>query len=633
MCGIAGFVGKGNMADLERMIGAIKHRGPDRQKCELRGEVGLAHARLSILDLSEAGTQPMWSADKSVALVFNGEIYNFAQLRRELEATQKYTFKSQTDTEVIMYAYKEFGTDCFARMNGMFALALYDFKAKKLILARDRMGKKPLYWANFGGTLIFGSELKALMAHPAFKKEIDPESLNAYFTYEFVPTPATIFKRVYKLEPASYLTFDGRNVRIQTYWKMRFPEVAPPEKRAVNFSMAVSELDRRLSDAVKSRLVADVPLGVFLSGGLDSSTVAYYAKRNSLCAVKTFSIGFSEASFDESAYAKQVADFLQTEHYHKQLTARDSLDVISKVYQSLDEPIGDQSIIPMYLLSQFTREHVTVALGGDGGDELFAGYPTFQAERLASIYQHIPRCVRRGLIEPLVRHIPVSHKSFSLDFIAKRFISGFDGPDSHRHQKWLGSFSHADRSRLFSKGLWNQLKTKNEYDHIDRYWAGLENETDFNSGLLHLYQRLYMMDGVMVKVDRASMMHALEARAPFLDTTVVEFANSLPFHFKRKGFTTKYILKKLMENKLPRAIVHRKKKGFGVPVAAWLRGELRTWSDEILSDDNLKRVGFFDAEYVHKLQAEHLAGTENHYRKLWTLIVFMLWYENIFHGR
>jgi asparagine synthase (glutamine-hydrolysing) len=617
MCGIAGYIGCGTREELGNMIGALAHRGPDSSGVDVQGNVGFAHARLAILDLSPAGAQPMWSKDRSTCIVFNGEVYNFQELKTELEA-RGHVFRGTSDTEVILALYEEEGENVFKKLEGMFAIGLYDFKRKKLLLARDRMGKKPLYWCHMSGVFLFASELKAIITHPLCKKEIDLESLNKYFFYDYIPTPHTIFKNIFKLSPGTFLKFENEKITEHVFWEMNFPE------SKLSFSQAKAALAEKLDHAVQTRLVADVPVGIFLSGGLDSSAIAYYAQKNSPGKVKTFSIGFEDESFDESEYAEEVARFLGTEHRNFHVKAEDLLDIIPRVADMADEPMADASIIPTFILAKHTRGEVTVALGGDGGDELFAGYPTFQAEAAFQAYNKFPKFAHEAFLK-IAAMLPVSHRNFSLDFKIKKFLEGANEPDrGRRHQKWLGTFTREDRQSLFTKEVWGTLETKNEWEDIDRYtkdWSG----ADSKNALLFLYQRTYMMDEVLVKVDRASMQNSLEARAPFLDASVVALANSLPYKFKQRGLTGKYILKKLMEGKLPAHIIHRKKKGFGMPIGRWFQNELKDFCNDALSEETIKRGGLLNYEYVERLKNEHFSGEKDHRKKLWNLVVFELW--------
>ena len=622
MCGIAGYFGSGNQEILAKMTNALRHRGPDDEGFYLDGPIGLGHRRLAIIDLSPAGHQPMTNDSQDIWLVFNGEIYNFQELRLEL-VNQGYKFRGNSDTEVIINLYAAIGVEAFKRLNGMFAIALYDARQDKLILARDRLGKKPLYWGIFGTTLIFGSELKALLQHPDCRREINLESLNKYLLYEYVPTPHSIFKGIYKLEPGHYLSYDGRKVVKTKFWDIIF------ELRITNYELrieeVINELDKRLNEAVRTRLVSDVPLGIFLSGGIDSSAIAYYAQQNSVKPIKTFSIGFKEDSFDESKYARLAAKHLGTEHYEKILSAKDSLDLIPRIADLLDEPLGDASILPTYLLSEFTKERVTVALGGDGGDELFCGYDTFPAEKFAAIYEKIPIFIRQKIIEAIALNWPVSFKNISFDFKLKKFIAG--GGEKNilrRHASWLGSFSRERRAQLFAPEVWRELQAVNEYEELDAYEANVRQQPDWNK-LIYAYLRTYLMDDILVKVDRASMGNALEARAPFLDFQVVDFVNNLPLNLKIRGLTTKFILKKLMQDKLPPQIVRRPKKGFGIPLAQWLTADLRPLLDELLSEGYLRRQGLFNSVFVSKLVKDHIERRADNRKPLWTLLCFQLW--------
>ena len=619
MCGICGFVGEGRRQDLELMVSSLSHRGPDDRGVDWVEGVGLGHTRLSILDLSASGHQPMYDANHKVGVVFNGEIYNYLELKQELEA-RGYTFSSTSDTEVIIYLYQEYGDNCFEKLSGMFAIAIYDFLQQKTILARDRLGKKPLYYAVLGGNLIFGSELKSLLAHPMIKRELDLESISLYLFYEYVPTPRTIFKNIFKLEPATILDFQSGQVSKKNFWR------PPAEKSRLSFGEAINILDEKINQATASRLVSDVPLGVFLSGGLDSSAVAYYAQRNSSQPIKTFSIGFDESSFDESAYARQVSNFLGTEHYHQSLTATDSLKLIPRIAELLDEPMADASIVPTYLLSLFTKGKVTVALGGDGGDELFAGYPTFQAEKLAAWYLLLPSVLRKKIIEPLVNLLPAGETNFSLGFKLRKFVAGTNPDQIRRHQEWLSAFSREERSKLFKPEVWEKVEGLDDYEHLAPYLAEVETSEPGNR-LLYSYMRSYLLDGVMVKVDRASMMASLETRSPLLDYQVVEFAQTLPYRYKLWGFKTKYIFKKMMSGKLPASIIWRAKKGFGVPLTRWLRYELRDWCDRVLSQEKIDQYNLFNYDYVNQIKQEHFSGEADHRKKLWTLLVFCLWAE------
>lgn len=634
MCGIAGYFGNGNQETIKKMTQTLHHRGPDDEGFYIDENVGLGHKRLSIIDLSDAGRQPISNEKKDIFIIFNGEIYNFLDLKKELK--QKHFFKSNTDTEIILHLYEEIGVEVFNKLNGMFAIAIYDKRKKELILARDKMGKKPLYWGIFSNTLMFASELKALMQHPDFKKELDLLSLNKYLSYEYVPTPHSIFKNTYKLEPGYYLKYyDGQVVK-NKFWDISFQlsikNLAYPAYRTgrrqagdqLRIDDAINELDKKINSSVKSRLISDVPLGVFLSGGIDSSTIAYYAQKNSAQKIKTFSIGFKENSFDESRYARLVANYLKTDHYEKILTADDSLNLIPRISELTDEPLADASIIPTFLLSEFTKQKVTVALGGDGGDELFCGYDTFKAHNSALFYERLPVFLRKNLIEKIVAMLPVSFSNISFDFKAKKFLSGFYGEKKYRHQRWLGAFDNLQKQSLFNNEIKTELAGNNEYEDIDRYFDSLQNTSDINK-IIYLYLRMYMMDDILVKVDRASMFNSLEVRAPFLDSNIVDFVSSLPADFKIKGLQTKYILKKLMEDKLPKEIVWRKKKGFGIPMADWLTNQLKPLALDLLNEQKIKSEGIFNYTYINQLLNNHFSKKEDNRKLIWSLMVFEMW--------
>lgn len=622
MCGIAGFVGKGTAENLNKMIQAVLHRGPDDQGIFLKNNVGLAHARLSIIDLSPAGHQPMADKDKKIWLTFNGEIYNFKELRQELEKTGKYNFQSQTDSETIIYAWKEYGEKMFERLDGMFAFALYDTEKETLMLACDRLGKKPLYWSMQNGNLFFGSELKALMAHPLFRKELDFDSLDKYLFYEYIPAPQTIFKNTQKLEPATYLIYKNGEAIKQRYWDMDFNPVSIGE------SEAISKLDSLLSKAVEKRLVADVPLGIFLSGGIDSSTIAYYAQKVRGEKIKTFSIGFQEKSFDESSYAKFMADFLETDHYHAVFTPQNVIQLIPSIAEILDEPMADPSLLPTYLLAKFTRQKVTVALSGDGNDELMAGYNTFQAQNFIKPYTKLPLFFKKTFAKTL-ELIPASEKNFSLEYSAKKFINGFEGRPELRHHRWMASFLDQERKSLYAPRLGKTIKMADTTAVLDSHLAEVA-DASLENKILYLYLKTYLANDILVKTDRASMKTALEVRCPFLDRQVVEFINSLPYDYKYRGLGGKYILKQLMKDKLPPQIIKRAKKGFGIPLARWLKYELKPLCDKLLSPDLLKKQSIFDPAKIEQIKNEHYSGKKDRRKELWTLMTFQLWYNHWF---
>lgn len=619
MCGIAGFVGQGNKNIIEKMTTTLAHRGPDASGFFVKNNVFLGHRRLSIIDL-QTGDQPMFNEDKSIVVIFNGEIYNFQKLKKELS---RHTFKTNSDTEVIVRGYEEWGEQLFERLEGMFAIAIWDDKNKKLILARDRFGEKPLYWFRNSNNLVFASELKSLIMHPSFKKEIDFSSLSKYFFFEYIPSPHTIFENVYKIEPGSFLTLQNNKIKIKKYWQIEFGNPKKAQKTQKELS---KELEECLNKSTKERLISDVPLGVFLSGGIDSSAIAYFAQKNSPKPIKTFSIGFEEKSFDESNWARLVSKRLGTEHYEKIFSQKEMLNLIPKIFENLDEPLADASILPTYLLSEMTKEKVTVALGGDGGDEFWMGYDPFVAHKFFPLFGVFPKSIK-NLFKPLASLIPVSHKNMSLDFKVNKFLNGINTKDEVlRNQMWMSAFTPEEINELFRPDVY-----KNNREKIIEDTKKVARENPGKSKwqrLIYAYSKHYLSEDILVKVDRASMMNSLEVRSPFLNSGLVSFINNLPDNLKFRKLTSKYLLKKLMTKYLGKDIVYRKKKGFGIPVAEWLSGSLREELEELLSEKRIKEQGIFNYLYVKKILEEHLSKKKNHRQKLWSLFVFQKWYDN-----
>lgn len=606
---------------LSSMCDSMWHRGPDAEGVWLGQGVALGMRRLAVIDL-ETGDQPVWNQDKSVIVVMNGEIYNYRELRKGLEE-RGHKFYTRSDTEVIPHLYDELGEAFLDVLNGMFAIALWDTKLEKLILARDRFGEKPLYYGTFDEKLFFASEPKVLLTHPKISPVIDPNALHHYLSYDYVPAPLSIFKGISKLPAAHQLVWEAGKIKTIPYWNLSF------EKKNENLGIddAAKELKDLLSVSVKEKLVSDVPLGVLLSGGVDSSTVAALAQQNSSKKVKTFSIGFEEDSFDESEYARQVAEHIGSEHYEDRLSVNTARKLISEIGGWLDEPMSDGSMIPTFLLSRFVREHVTVALGGDGGDEIFAGYPTYYGHKMARVYDAIPGFVKSGVIKPIVNNLATSTDNLSFDYKAKRFVSSADYDLVKRHHSWFGSFSGDQKEQLLTDNV--QYVTK-DIDVYQRAKAMLSecDATNRIEQMQFLDMNFYLAEDILTKVDRASMAVSLEVRAPFLDHRVAEFAASLPADYKLKGSSTKYILKKAVADILPADIINRKKKGFGMPVAEWLKGTLNPLMRDMLSPSRIIIQDLFNYDYIQQLMRQHEQGIANHYKQLWTLLVFELWYEN-----
>ncbi|NWF92353.1 MAG: asparagine synthase (glutamine-hydrolyzing) [Syntrophaceae bacterium] len=611
---------------LTRMRETLTHRGPDDAGEYLRHLddqgpfVYFGHRRLSIIDL-EGGHQPLCNEDGTVWVIFNGEIYNFQGLKRELE-NLGHRFKTRSDTEVIAHAYEEYGESCFRHFNGMFAIGIWDEMKRQLVLARDRLGKKPLYYASVNGTFLFASELKAIMAHPNFQRKISPLSLMRYLFHEFIPCPHTIFQDAKKLLPASYLIWTKKGIEVEEYWSPFVSEYGGRNLPEAEVENRILEL---LRQSVKRRLISDVPLGIFLSGGIDSSAIAAFAQKEVPGKIKTFSIGFEDPSFDESEYASSVSHFLGTEHFEQTMTPEDLLNIVPSLPDILDEPMADASILPTYLLSRFTRQYVKVALGGDGGDELFAGYPTYLAHKFARQYETF-----LGNLHPAIQFLgnllPVSDDNISFDFKVKKFLSGIGYPDGIRNSVWLGSFPFWEIEKVVSPQLNDHFNRTQLVEEISRHEESFPLK-DLTTLVQYLDLKLYLQESILVKVDRASMACSLEVRAPFLDHELVEFVMGLPSGLKLKGFTSKYILKKAMRKFLPHAVVERKKKGFGVPIAKWVKGPLKDLFADLLSPQRIKKEGFLNADYVATLLQDHLLNKRDNRKQLWTLLIWELWLE------
>lgn len=604
MCGIAGFVGSGDRADLEAMTGRLAHRGPDADGFHVDGPVHLGHRRLSILDLS-GGCQPMTTADGQLTVVFNGEIYNHAELRRDLVAAGHVFQTDHSDTEVLLHGWREWGEGLLDRLNGMWAFALHDVTRHVLFLSRDRFGKKPLYYFSTPGVFAFASELSALRLHPAAPRKESALARVKFFAHALLPSPHTPYEGIWKL-PAGHrieVPTDSLVPDVRRFWKF---EIDPREPRASLDELA-AELRDLLEAATRRRLVADVPLGVFLSGGVDSSAIAALALRaNAGGRLNTFTIGFTEPSFDESAHARFVAESLGTAHHEETLDLDGALAVLPEIFAQLDEPQGDASLLPTWLLCRFARRHVTVALGGDGGDELFAGYDPFRALRAASAYARlVPRPVHRA-IRLLAARLPVSHANLSLDFKIKRTLRGLDHPSALWNPVWLGALEPHEL-RAFTG---TDFSVEEIYSEAIAAWESCPS-SDPVDRTLQFFTEIYLQDGILAKADRASMMNSLEVRSPFLDIEVANFARRLPARYKLRGNTTKFLLKHALRDLLPAGIADRKKKGFGTPTGAWLRsGRLSP------------ALGH---PFTRAASAAHLAGRRDERLFLWCETVWQEW--------
>ncbi|GIU82365.1 MAG: asparagine synthase (glutamine-hydrolyzing) [Acidobacteria bacterium] len=628
MCGITGWINLASSRQsateeeaeiLRRMCDRMRHRGPDSAGFWFDEKVCLGMRRLSIIDL-QTGDQPVFNEDKSIIAMMNGEIYNFRELRSDLEK-KGHTFRTKTDTEVLPHLYEEYGEAMLKHLNGMFAFALWDSKKQKLLIARDRFGEKPLFYGIFKDKLIFASEPKVLFEHPCTSKELDLQALRFYLSFDYVPAPFSIYKGIRKLPAAHFLKVENSTVSIEQYWRLSFGE-----KIDISLEEAVEKLHELLADSVKMRLIADVPLGILLSGGVDSSTVAALAAEHSSGKVKTFSIGFREDSFDESKFSRLVAKHLGTEHHEEILSVEKVADLISDIGHWLDEPLSDGSLIPTYLLARFVKQHVTVALGGDGGDEIFAGYPMYFGHKLVKAYRMIPKFLRRNFIEPVVEALPVSTKNLSFDYKAKRFVRASEYDFAARHHLWFGSFSLLEQEKLLSADV---LSSTNGdiYEHARELLSECDANDDIERAQF-LDMKLYLAEDILTKVDRASMAVSLEVRAPFLDPRIAEFVAKLPPGYKLNGMQGKFLLKKTVEKLLPKEVLRRPKKGFGIPIAEWLKGRLNPFLHDMLNADRLRKQGIFNGDYVSKLIKNHEQGKVSHHKELWTLLIFQIWFDN-----
>ncbi|MCX5901284.1 MAG: asparagine synthase (glutamine-hydrolyzing) [Proteobacteria bacterium] len=622
MCGICGKIYFDSYRPVDerlirQMTDVLQHRGPDDSGVFVSGSIGLGHRRLSIIDLSAAGRQPMANEDGSLQIVLNGEIYNYKELRPELEA-QGHIFSSQTDTEVVVHLYEQEGPACVQRLRGMFAFAVWDARRQELFLARDRVGKKPLSYAIVDGSLIFASELKSLLKDPALASEVDPVALHHYLTYQYVPGPQTIFKGVHKLPPAHTLLLRNGNIKIQRYWQLSYTD----QLQLPQLEDYCDQLRHVFTEAVKIRLRSDVPLGAFLSGGVDSSaTVAVMAQLLDR-PVKTFSIGFDDKDFDELQYAGMVARQYGTEHTEF-VVRPEAVKILPTLIYHYDEPYADSSAIPTYYVSKLTREHVTVALNGDGGDESFAGYERYWADALAARYEHIPRLLREA-VRGAANLLPYREHRWSFSRRLRRFLNGVADEPARRYVRWLCYFSNDMKDDLYSAAFKQAMAGHDSVSLTEAAYAE-SNAPTLLEKQLYADVTMYLPYDLLVKVDIASMANSLEARSPFLDHKVMEFAARLPAHLKLRSGQGKFLLKKAFEPMLPREVLYRKKMGFGVPISRWLRSDLKQPAYDILLDSRTIGRGYFKREAVQQLLDDHVSMRADHSYRLWALLWLELW--------
>jgi asparagine synthase (glutamine-hydrolysing) len=618
MCGIAGIAVFGDMPSpsyqvLKEMCETIIHRGPDENGMDIRDGVAMGMRRLAIIDLS-GGSQPIFNEDHTIRVVYNGEIYNFKELRKELEF-RGHHFKTNTDTEVIVHAYEEYGEDFANYFNGMFAFSLHDMSKRKLFLVRDHIGIKPLFYSFNRNYVVWGSEIKALLASNLVERELNIDALGQFLAWEYIPGEATLFKSIYKLEPAKMIEIDldRPSCKPRSYWDVPYREEIP-NKRAEEWE---DEVDQKIRECVKLQLVSDVPLGAFLSGGVDSSLVV-----SAMSDARTFSIGFDDPTYNELNWARKVADHLNVQHVDD-IIKPDIEDLFERLMVFMDDPIGDFSIFPTYLVSHHARKHVTVALSGDGGDELFGGYETYLADQKFDQYTLIPSLIRHKFIEPLVRSLKPRPAKKGFINKAIRFVEGLEHPSDLSHARWRIFTGNGFRETVFTPEALNEIKTP-ETSHIRKLFKEAGNRQALNKSL-YVDLKSYLCDNCLVKIDRMSMAVSLESRVPLLDKELVELAFRIPDQHKVAYGKTKVLLKKIAAKHVPHECVYRPKEGFSIPIKNWLKTRLRPLMEDLLNYKNIEQEGLFQPASIEKLKQEHLAGSANHSHILWSLMVFQDW--------
>lgn len=622
MCGIAGFIERDRDAPtapreiaLDKMCRVITYRGPDEQGTTVIGRAALGMRRLSIIDV-KSGQQPIFSEDENLIIVFNGEIYNYRELKSELESFG-HRFKTNSDTETILYAYKQFGAACLEKLRGMFAFAIWNKREESLFIARDRVGKKPLFYhLTERGNFVFGSELKVLLTHGEIKKEINLTALDAYLTFGYVPEEFCIFKNVHKLAPGNYLIFKDGVIETKQYWDFRYEKTAELKSEAEY----VERLRELITESVKVRLISEVPLGAFLSGGVDSSAIVGTMAKLSAKPVKTFSIGFNEDSFNELKYARLVAEHFQTEH-HEFVVTPDLMETVDELVWHFDEPFSDPSSLPTFMVSKMAREYVTVVLSGDGGDELFAGYTRYVTEKQRRAFDKIPRVLRENLLKPLSEKLPTGTKG-------KYYLYNSSLGAVDRYIDNVSFFNQMRRRMLYQDEFLKQLNDNfGNGETVYRSIAETVSSNEAIDRLLYLDSKTYLPSDILTKVDRMSMAASIEARVPLLDHKLIEFVTNIPGNLKLNGLETKYIFRKAVRGLIPDAILERPKQGFGVPLNEWINRQLRSRIRETLSEKSFATRGYFDAKYVQTLLDEHGTNRRNHSYALWMLFMLELWHQ------
>ncbi|NQU61791.1 MAG: asparagine synthase (glutamine-hydrolyzing) [Rhodospirillales bacterium] len=631
MCGIFGII-RGAKAPIDRasldvMAERLDHRGPDHRGIFHEPGIALGNNRLSIID-TEGGNQPIFGSDENLVIVYNGEVYNHAEIRRDLEA-KGHSFRTRSDTETVLKAFEEFGPDCVTRFNGMFAFAIWDRKANKLFLARDRMGIKPLYICPMEDGFAFASEAKALL--PLVPGGVQPDwtAVHQFFTLGYVPPLASPFAGIEKF-PAGHTALIEAGERVAPPRPVRFWQAEFGTGDGVAAEDTVAKLDSLLEEAVALELMSDVPLGIFLSGGLDSSAVAYYAAKRHGKKLTSFALRFEEQTHDESADARSVAEHLGLEHKELTLTPEMALQGLGRVVEAMDEPFGDSTPLPLLMLSEFAREHVKAVLTGWGGDEAFAGYPTLKAHSAAQIYRRLPKFLSHGLIPAVVNRLPVSDRYLSFEFKAKRFVRGVELPPELQHFMWMGYFDDTGKNRLFHPDILDQVNASS-LAPVETAVAGL-SETDLISRIMHLDAEFFLQGNGLFQADRMSMAASLEARVPLLNNNLMDFTMKLPSRALMPGGEPKGLLKRILAPHLPDTIINKPKKGFGPPSSTWVRGLFADLFDDVFSETRVQEAGIFNHGEIHRLIGEHRTRRADHGRNLWALLSFQLWHDRHIHG-
>jgi asparagine synthase (glutamine-hydrolysing) len=623
MCGICGIVSfqpdaHADRSTLLQMNASLQHRGPDDEGYYEDDQVALAVRRLSIIDL-HTGQQPISNESGDIWVVYNGEIYNFQHVRAALEQ-RGHIFKTQTDTEIIVHAYEEYGDECVIHFNGMFAIALWDARERRLFLARDRLGIKPLYYWSGADKLVFGSELKALICHPDVPRQVDLAALDLFLTLEYIPAPRTIYEGVFKLLPGHRLVIEKGQLKVTQYWDVLYQPISQSDAECGEI------LSGLIKESVRLRLISDVPLGAFLSGGIDSSTIVGYMSQSASEPVRTFSIGFEDDTYNELAYADAVAKQFGTQH-HVEVLKFDHTDLTEQLVAHFDEPFADTSIFPTFLVSKLASREVKVVLSGDGGDELFAGYDTYLADKLDRYYGRLPRPLRQQVLPKIAGWLPPQPAKKGLLNKVKRMVEGGAFDPSLQHARWMLFLSSSEKNSLYRSDL---RATLNHHLTTDLFHEYFEKANCFDRLAQQQYVdvKTYLADDILTKVDRMSMAASIEARVPLLDYHIVEFALNLPAHMKLNGSRTKSILRQTVKNMLPKFVLEKPKEGFSIPMKYWLCTSLKSMMLDLLSRDTLQKHGYFDHHVVARWIQEHLEGRVNHSHRLWALMVFELWYQS-----